>query len=97
MNAGPSTIVAVGALSFAIGIFLSLMCWDKAGVESKIDVDCPNGRSPPKMMLLEWSPPVSHAANTLVACDDRGRAARLQLANFAEHAASDSTGARIKP
>jgi len=90
-----NTIVAVGALSFAMGIFVSLLCWDRPGVEGEIEIKCPPGISRANLMLVGWSAGGSRVAQEL-ACDDH-TGKPLQLANFAEQVSNDITGARIKP
>lgn len=73
-----NTIVAVGALSFAMGIFVSLLCWDRPGVEGEIDFKCPPGISRANMMLVDWSPQSAPGA-LRTACAERANAA-MQLA-----------------
>ena len=98
MNANPNTVVAIAVVSFALGIFLSVMSWSPADREGKIDVNCPQGPSHANMMLVAWSPlPDERRAHALTACDEHDRASGVQLANFAEQASNESTGARISP
>ena len=78
MNIGPNTIVAVGALSFAMGIFVSLLCWDRPGLNDEVDIKCPPAISRANMMLVDWSP--QHVRDDpKIACTERATSA-MQLA-----------------
>ena len=78
MDNGLNTLVAVAALSFAMGIFVSLLCWDRPGLEGEVDIKCPPGISRANMMLVDWSP--QHVRDDpQVACTERATAA-MQLA-----------------
>jgi hypothetical protein len=78
MDNGLNTIVAVGALSFAVGIFVALLCWERPGLEGEVDIKCPPGISRANMMLVDWSPELARGEPQL-ACADRPNPA-LQLA-----------------